>query len=49
MKLKCSEKKLVGNKMYFDLLKPLRSYINECTKKVCILEFTDEIDIDIEL
>ena len=45
--LKLLGKKLTGKKMDFEILKPLRSYINKCTKKVSPVKFIDEIEFEI--
>jgi len=38
--------KLVGKKLNFEILKPLRVYINKCTKNIKQIEFIDNIVID---
>ena len=45
--LKLIGKKLVGNKIDFGLLKPLRTYIKKCTKRVVLVQFIDKIDFQL--
>ena len=45
--LKNLGEKLARKKLSFEDLKPLRSYIKKCTKRAVVIEFIDEVHVDI--